>query len=132
MIGSARRIVFVCTANSARSQLAAALWKRHSAIPVASAGTHPADRIEPAAIAAAHRHDLPIRIAKPRQLAEVLTDDDLVVTVCDHAHELIGDLGGLHWSVPDPVRPGTDAAFDRAFEDLAQRIGDLAPRLSSV
>ena len=42
-----RRVVFVCTGNSARSQLAAALWHGSSDIPVASAGTHPAAQIEP-------------------------------------------------------------------------------------
>ncbi|MFC6356554.1 arsenate reductase/protein-tyrosine-phosphatase family protein [Luethyella okanaganae] len=131
-IGSARRVVFVCTANSARSQLAAALWRRHSPIPVASAGTHPADRIEPGAIAAAHRHDMPLRIAKPRLLSDVLISDDFVVTVCDKAHEELGNLGGLHWSIPDPVRIATDQAFDAAFENLAQRVGDLAQRLTAA
>ena len=43
---AARRVVFVCTGNSARSQLAAALWHQASDIPVASAGTHPAPAIE--------------------------------------------------------------------------------------
>ncbi|WP_346927475.1 helix-turn-helix domain-containing protein, partial [uncultured Arthrobacter sp.] len=41
----ARRVLFVCTRNSARSQLAAALWRQVSEIPSMSAGTHPADRI---------------------------------------------------------------------------------------
>ncbi len=126
----AHRVVFVCTANSARSQLAAALWKRGSAIPVASAGTHPAARIDQGAVAVAHRHDLPLRAARPRRLSDVLSDGDLVVTVCDTAHEELGDLDGLHWSIPDPVRIGTDAAFDAAFDDIARRIEGLAPRLA--
>src|SRR6201995_1785149 len=54
--GPARRVLFVCTANSARSHLAAALWRRASAVPVASAGTHPAAAIDPGAIDAAARH----------------------------------------------------------------------------
>lgn len=130
--GRARRVVFVCAANSARSQLAAALWKRQSPIPVASAGTHPAERIEPGAIAAARRHELPLRITRPRHLADVLSQDDFVVTVCDNAHEELGELGGVHWSIPDPVRIASDAAFDAAFDELAQRVGDLAPRLSTA
>jgi hypothetical protein len=52
---AARRVLFVCTANSARSHLAAALWRRASEIPAASAGTHPAAVIDPGAIAAAAR-----------------------------------------------------------------------------
>src|SRR3954451_12870522 len=43
--------LFVCTANSARSQLAAALWESLTDTPAASAGTHPADRVHPGAIA---------------------------------------------------------------------------------
>ncbi len=57
--------------------------------------------------------------------------DDLVIAVCDSAHE---DLTAsvrprLHWSVPDPVRADTDAAFENAFTDLAGRIERLAPTL---
>ena len=68
------RVLFVCTANSARSHLAAALWRRASAVPVASAGTHPASRIDPGALAAAARHRLPMRVRRPRRLEEVLAD----------------------------------------------------------
>ena len=46
------RVVFVCTHNSARSQLAVALWNDTSAIPATSAGTHPAAAVHPGAIAA--------------------------------------------------------------------------------
>lgn len=130
--GAAHRVVFVCTANSARSQFAAALWKRNSSIPVASAGTHPLARIDPGAVATAHRHAMPLLASQPRDLVDILSDGDFVVTVCDLAHEELGDIGGLHWSVPDPVRVGTDAAFDDAFEDIAHRIEDLAPRLTNA
>jgi protein-tyrosine-phosphatase len=55
--------------------------------------------------------------------------DDLVVAVCDNAHEQLGDLTAprLHWSVPDPARTATDAAFERAWRDLADRVDRLAP-----
>ncbi|KQM15241.1 ArsR family transcriptional regulator [Plantibacter sp. Leaf171] len=126
---SASRVVFVCSANSARSQLAAALWARKSTIPVASGGTHPAEQIAPGAIAAAARHQLALPSSAPSALATVLGVDDFVITVCDNAHEEIGVTGDLHWSIPDPVRVGTDAAFDAAYIDLERRIADLAPRL---
>ncbi len=45
-------------------------------------------------------------------LATVLRSGDLVVTVCDNAHEVLGGLDRVHWSVPDPVRAGTTAAYD--------------------
>src|SRR5664280_1015367 len=58
--GPVPRVVFVCTHNSARSQLAAAAWTRVSTIPAASAGTHPAGRVHPRAVATARRHGLRI------------------------------------------------------------------------
>lgn len=125
-----RRVVFVCTGNSARSQLATALWHRCSAVPVASAGTHPAAAIEPGAIATAARHGVALRARSPRAVDQVLVADDCVITVCDSAHEELGGRGRMHWSVPDPVRDGSDAAFDATFEDLAARVHDLAPRIS--
>jgi protein-tyrosine-phosphatase len=127
----ASRIVFVCTANSARSQLAAALWSNHSSIPASSGGTHPAERIDPGAVAAADRHALVLRDELPRALTSVLTDSDFVVTVCDNAHEEVSITGHLHWSIPDPVRIGTDDAFDTTFDELERRIAELAPRLAA-
>lgn len=130
-VGTASRVVFVCTANSARSQLAAALWRRASEIPAASAGTHPASRIDPGAVAVARRHRVGLPTRRPSQLDDVLAEGDYIVTVCDSAHEEIGTYDGLHWSVPDPVRIGTGAAFETSFADLNQRVNDLAPRLIS-
>lgn len=130
-VESASRVVFVCTANSARSQLAAALWTARSSIPAASGGTHPAERIDPGARAAADRHALQLRDDKPQALESVLTGSDFVVTVCDNAHEELGVAGHLHWSIPDPVRIGTDDAFDSTYDELDRRITALAPRLAA-
>lgn len=126
---AARRVLFVCTANSARSQLAAQLWAQRSPIPAASAGTHPAEAIAAGAIATAERHGLPLPESAPQHLADVAADTDLIVTVCDAAHEELGS-DALHWSIPDPVPSGTDAAFDAAYEDLAARIEALAARVN--
>lgn len=128
----ARRVVFVCTANTARSQLAAALWARASRVPAASAGTHPAERIARGAIEVARRHGVALPDISPCRLDQVVGDGDFVVTVCDNAHEELPELGGIHWSVPDPVRRGTAEAFEFAFEDLSRRVNDLAPRLSAA
>ena len=128
----ARRMLFVCTANSARSHLAAALWRRASAIPAVSAGTHPGPAIDPGAIEAARRHHLPLPRLRPRHIGEVRRDDDLVVTVCDLAHEELGMQTAMHWSVPDPVPAGDPAGFDAAVADLNARVERLAPRLAST
>ncbi|MFY9931251.1 MAG: helix-turn-helix domain-containing protein [Streptosporangiaceae bacterium] len=128
----ARRVLFVCTANSARSHLAAALWRRASSVPAASAGTHPAAAIDPGAIDAARRHALPLPRLRPRDIAEVQHEGDLVVTVCDLAREELGRRAAVHWSVPDPVPAGDPASFDAAVDELSRRVGRLAPRLAAT
>jgi ArsR family transcriptional regulator, arsenate/arsenite/antimonite-responsive transcriptional repressor / arsenate reductase (thioredoxin) len=129
---AAGRVLFVCTANSARSHLAAALWRRASALPAASAGTHPAARIEPGALAAARRHHLPVRRLRPRHIGDVRQDGDLVITVCDLAHEELGHQAAMHWSVPDPVPAGDPAGFDQALAELSDRVDRLVPRLAAT
>lgn len=126
------RVLFVCTANSARSHLAAAWWRRSSEVPAASAGTHPAERIAPGAIEAANRHDLDLPLIRPHRVSEIRDDGDLVVTVCDRAHEELDVPVDVHWSVPDPVRLGTPRAFDQALTELGRRVGNLAPHLSGA
>jgi ArsR family transcriptional regulator, arsenate/arsenite/antimonite-responsive transcriptional repressor / arsenate reductase (thioredoxin) len=121
----APRVVFVCTHNAARSQLAAALWRRRSPVPAASAGTEPAERVHPLAVKVARGHGLSLAQARTAHVDQVLRPDDLVVAVCDNAHERL-EVDRLHWSVPDPAPVGTDASFDRAFRDLADRVERLA------
>jgi len=126
---SAPRVVFVCTHNSARSQLAAALWAGQSPVPATSAGTHPVARIHPRAAAIARARGMSLARARTSRVEEVLREDDLVVAVCDNAHEELGTHAAdrLHWSIPDPARIGTHAAFEQAFTDIADRITRLAP-----
>lgn len=122
-----RRVLFVCTANTARSHLAAALWRRASPVEATSAGTHPGERVHRGALDVARRHDLDLPDIAPRLLAETLDGGDLVITVCDRAHEEIGDLAWAHWSVPDPVPVGTRAAFEAAHDSLTARVRALVP-----
>jgi ArsR family transcriptional regulator, arsenate/arsenite/antimonite-responsive transcriptional repressor / arsenate reductase (thioredoxin) len=129
---AALRVLFVCTANSARSHLAAALWRQASTVPATSAGTHPAAAIDPGAIAAAGRHRLPLPRLRPRDIGEVRQAGDLVITVCDLAHEELGEAPALHWSIPDPVPAGDPASFDAALAELSHRVQRLAPRLVAV
>lgn len=126
------RVLFVCTANSARSQLAASLWRTASDVPAASAGTHPAPAVAPGALAAAERHGLSMARATPRTIDRVRAQGDLIVTVCDRAREELGTLGAIHWSIPDPVSRGTDAAFEEALTDLGLRVHGLAARLTDA
>jgi protein-tyrosine-phosphatase len=125
-------VLFVCTANSARSHLAAALWRQASPVPAASAGTHPDNAIHPGAVDAARRHQLPLPRRRPRHLNGTLEDGDLIITVCDRAHEELGQLAALHWSVPDPGPAGDPGSFDAALDDLGRRVGHLAPQVSEA
>lgn len=128
----AHRVVFVCTHNSARSQLAEAVWRTRSRVPVASAGTHPAPRVNPGAVAVARRHGLTLRRARPKSVQSVLRADDLVVSVCDSAHEQLESAGRdhLHWSVPDPVVGATAESFEKAYVTVASRVVRLAETLT--
>lgn len=124
-----KRVVFVCSANSARSQLAAALWVRTSDVPAVSAGTHPAAQIADGAQAVAARRALQLVGSAPQQFSGIASAQDFVVAVCDNAYEELGGNVALHWSVPDPVTRGDDAAFDLAYAELDRRVTNLAPRL---
>ena len=128
----ARRLLFVCTANSARSHLATALWRRASRVPAASAGTHPAETIDPGAIAAAQRNQLPLPRVRPRHISDVRHEGDLIVSVCDLAHEELGTAAVLHWSVPDPVPDGDPGSYDEVLAELSRRVRLLAPRLADA
>jgi ArsR family transcriptional regulator, arsenate/arsenite/antimonite-responsive transcriptional repressor / arsenate reductase (thioredoxin) len=131
-VREAVRVVFVCTQNSARSQLAAALWNSTSPVHATSAGTQPAAEVHPGAVAVARRRGLALTPRTPRHVDDVLDPVDVVITVCDAAHEQLAalpDAHHLHWSVPDPVRSGKEAAFDQAVDTLADRISRVAPAL---
>ena len=125
------RVLFVCTANSARSHLAAALWRRTSRMPRRVRRHAPRRAVDPGAVAAAApARPAAARTRSPGCSTTSAADGDLVVTVCDNAHEELGRRADLHWSVPDPVPAGDDAAFDAAFDEIARRVHDLAPRLA--
>lgn len=119
-------VLFVCTHNSARSQLAAALWSRTAGAAALSAGTHPAERVHNGAVAAAARAGLDLSGARPRHLDEVHVTPALVVTVCDRAHEeLAPEPQWWHWSIPDPVDDPSTESFDHTVARLQARIETL-------
>jgi ArsR family transcriptional regulator, arsenate/arsenite/antimonite-responsive transcriptional repressor / arsenate reductase (thioredoxin) len=126
-----QRALFVCTRNSARSQLAAAVWTSLTGADAESAGTHPAERVDVGAVAAAQRAGLRLEAA-PRAIADVEVLPSLVVTVCDRAHEELDPPSTwLHWSVPDPVG-GSDAVFDATVAELQSRVAALSTEFGDV
>ena len=128
----APRVVFVCTQNSARSQLAAAIWSRRSRIPALSAGTRPAVAPHPRAVRVARKHGFDPAGWRTSQVSDVVKPDDLVIAVCDIAYEHLptGSRPRLHWSIPDPAATNTSAAFETAYTEIANRVDRLAPVLS--
>jgi len=121
-------VLFVCTQNSARSQLAAALWRARTGGPAESAGADPSPSIHPLAVRAARQLGLELSGATPRGYEAVAVSPALVVSVCDRARE--GDIPFeapvLHWSVTDPVADGRQAAFTAAFAEISRRVERLA------
>lgn len=121
-------MLFLCTRNSARSQLAAAMWTARTGRRATSAGTQPAARVHRSAVAAARRAGLSLADAAPTRIDEIPSTAQ-VVTVCDLVHEeLAPGPDWWHWSIPDPVATGTPAAFDAVVAELDARIAAVLHR----
>ena len=128
------RVLFVCTANSARSQIAHEVFNRKAGgrFVAESAGSHPADRVHPRAIQTLERHGYKWTDRPPRDVAALGDAEwDLVITVCDRAREACPIVPGrpitAHWGIPDPAAvQGSDAekqrAFDEAFLTVSRRV----------
>jgi arsenate reductase len=131
------RVLFLCTGNSARSQMAEALMNARSRgrFVAESAGSHPAARVNPFAIRALHEIGIEWSGHAPRGIDSLVGRHwDFVITVCDRAKEscpvLPGSPTSLHWGMEDPAdAEGTDGDKSRAFaaarDLLASRIDEL-------
>jgi len=130
------RILFLCTGNSARSQMAEALVQARSggAVEAASAGSNPKP-LHPLAVRVMRTRGIDISANRTKHFDELLTQRfDKVITLCDRVREVYPELPFhpelVHWSVPDPVHEGpngraTLAAFERTAAELETRIGFL-------
>lgn len=120
-------VLFVCSRNSARSQLAAALWAARTGREALSAGMDPAPAVHRHAVEVARRHGLDLTGARPRGYDELAASPGLVVSVCDRAREagLPFEVPMLHWSVPNPSGGGI-GDFQRAYQQLERRVDRLA------
>ena len=120
------RVIFVCTENAARSQLASALWMDITGLHATSAGTNPAAAVHPLAVEVGRARGLDLRTARPRRFNTKLTRGSLVITVCDSAFEEIGpELSDWHWSIPDPSVRATKQAFTEIAGLIEQRINHV-------
>ena len=124
-VSTRKPLFFLCTHNSARSQLAAAIWHARTGQPARSAGTQPAAQIHRQAISAAKRNRIELRNTAPSALGKI-PHNVQVVTVCDLVHEeLHAPLDWWHWSIPDPVASGKPKAFDAVIAELEGRVNQV-------
>ncbi|MEU8117734.1 ArsR family transcriptional regulator [Spirillospora sp. NPDC049024] len=145
-------VLFVCTGNSARSPIAEALLRHHTAgrVTTISAGTRPKPALHPRAVEVLReRYGIDIADQRPRHL-DTLRGHRFahVITLCDKAREACPEFGDrtrrLHWSTPDPAtaapagpndpagagREAEEAAFVRAAADIDTRVRYLLPVLA--
>ena len=121
------RVLFVCTGNSARSQIAEALLRRkgHERFEVGSAGARPATAVHPDTIAVLREYGIDWSAARPKGLDAVADQPwDFVITVCDRVKEDCPTFPGkpvfAHWGVPDPAAIRADQPRRLAFRDAVQ------------
>lgn len=126
------RVLFLCTHNAARSQMAEALLERRGRgrFHVASAGTEPAAIVHPLTLTVLRRAGMEWNGRRPKGLGAVLKHQpwDLAITVCDQARESCPRLPGrpirVHWSIPDPAKvKGDEEAREVAFWDALTMLG---------
>jgi ArsR family transcriptional regulator, arsenate/arsenite/antimonite-responsive transcriptional repressor / arsenate reductase (thioredoxin) len=130
------RVLFLCTGNSARSQIAEALAEQLSGgtVSAASAGSDPKP-LHPNAVRAMRERGIDISGRRSKHLSEFAAQRfDYVISLCDRVREVCPEFPGapelIHWSIPDPARePGSDEetlpAFERTASELCTRIGFL-------
>ena len=133
------RVLFVCTGNSARSQMAEAILGRIGGpdFEVHSAGTHPGD-VNPLTIGALSEIGIDWSDARSKSVSEFLDQPfDYVITVCDQAREACpvfpGGRVSLHWGFDDPAAAhGTvdeqQAVFRRVRDEISARVTPFADR----
>ncbi len=130
-----KRILFLCTGNAARSQMAEALARANhgDVVDVVSAGSRPAGFVHPQAIRAMADLGVDIRDAESKSAERFINEKfDAVVTVCDSAAQDCPVWPGArrleHWSIDDPSSGGYPA-FVATRDDLARRIAELVASL---
>ncbi|MEW1633648.1 arsenate reductase ArsC [Streptomyces sp. NPDC093801] len=127
------RVLFVCSQNAGRSQMAAALLAHRAgdAVTVSSAGTHPADEVEPHIVQALTEAGANLADAYPKPLTEeVVQAADIVITMgCGDACPVMPGRRYLDWPVADP--DGAPIAVVRDIRDVIDaRIAELLAQLA--
>jgi len=127
------RILFLCTGNSARSQIAEALVEvaAGGAVEAASAGSAPKP-VHANAVQVMREHGVDLSGRRSKHLSEFAGQHfDYVISLCDRVREVCPEFPArpnlIHWSIPDPAAKGatdaeSSAVFERTASELAARI----------
>jgi protein-tyrosine-phosphatase/DNA-binding transcriptional ArsR family regulator len=135
------RVLFLCTGNSARSQIAEALLARAAGdrVETASAGSRPKD-LHSNAVRVMREYGIDIAGRRSKHLDEFTGQRfAYVITLCDKVREVCPEFPGgpepIHWSIPDPAAEGggraSYPAFRRVAADLHARVGFFTHRLDA-
>jgi arsenate reductase len=126
------RILFVCTGNIARSQIAEGLARALVSpdVEIASAGSRPNPKgVHPLAIEVMQERGIDISMHRPKRIDDLDSEFDYVITLCDDAAQscpaLPANRGRIHWSIPDPaiagMNPEARLEFFRDVRDNIER-----------
>jgi protein-tyrosine-phosphatase len=134
-------VLFLCTGNSARSQIAEALLQQLSdgTVEAFSAGSSPKS-MHPNALRVLRARGLDIAHRQPKNLRKFARRRfDYVISLCDRVREVCPEFPGapetIHWSIPDPAaEPGSDTetypAFEQTAAELENRVRFLLHRIN--
>ena len=124
------RILFICTANAARSQMAEGMFRARygDQYEVSSAGTHPSSQLSPRAVQVMQEIGIDISGHRPKHIDEFSgVSFDIVITLCDRAHEECPILPRaktmIHKGFPDPhLTPGDDEGILDGYRSVRNLI----------
>jgi arsenate reductase len=131
------KVLFLCTGNQARSQMAEGLLRARSgsSLDVVSAGSKPKEAVHPLAIKALAEIEIEIPEARPKDAKQFLGEEfDYIITLCDNARDecphIPGDGTRIHWSLSDPAAAtGTDEdrliSFRAVRDEISRRIDEF-------
>lgn len=144
MVQKACRIVFVCTGNAGRSQIASALCERMggAAVVVRSAGVEPWENLHPMAVKLLTERGIDMTGRYPKPVSAVLDKvNDIFVTMGDPARSKLprpmpGDPLIIHWDISDPAdadgTPDSEPVFRRTMERIEARLPTLLSQAKTV
>lgn len=128
------RVLFLCTENSGRSQMAEALLRQmgYGAIEACSAGSRPAASVHPLAMRVMERMGIDMSESHPKHFDKFRGQHfDAIVTVCDRVREVCpafpDDPERIHWSFPDPAQ--VEGLEDKQYQVFEQTSLQLATRI---